>query len=386
MKSAVIVNVDDNELSRYARNRLLRHSGFDVHDASTGEEALQAIRSANPDLVMLDVNLPDISGIEVCRRIKSHSDSASVIVLQISATATTAPQATAALENGADTYLVEPVDPDVLVATVRALLRLRNAERDLAASNAALREANRMLAGLNEALARSNRDLERFAHIASHDLQDPLRTVTVYVEMLTRSLSNQLDEKQREFVEFILDGTRRMSSFISDLLAYSRFERDKLELQPVPLDDVVAWALDNLRDKIRDAGAAVHRETLPVVWGDRVQLAQVFQNLIANSLKYRKENEPAVIRIEAERVSPEEWAVCVRDNGIGISPEYHDRIFGPFERLHGRQIPGTGIGLAVCRRIVVENHGGSIWVESEPDKGAAFFVRLKAAPAEQGQT
>ena len=284
--------------------------------------------------------------------------------------------AKAALENGADGYLAEPVDPDVLVATVRALLRLRVAERELARTNTALREANRRLESLNTALARSNRDLEHFAHIASHDLRDPLRTITSYVQLLDRSLSDSLQEKQRGYMSFVVDAARRMTALIDDLLTWSGVAPANAELRAVALRDAVEWSLENLDDQIHDTHASVIYDELPTVFGNRLQLAQLFQNLIGNSIKYGREGIAPAVHIEAKPFSEQEWLISVRDNGIGIAPEYHDRIFDPFKRLHGREIQGSGIGLAVCRRIV-ENLGGAIWVESQVGEGATFFFRLK---------
>jgi signal transduction histidine kinase len=374
----VILNVDDHEASRYTRSRVLSRAGFEVHDLATGTETLSAIDSLNADIVLLDVHLPDINGLEVCRRIKQRPETAALMVLQISASATLAEHATEALNSGADCYLIEPVEPDVLVATVRALLRLRWTERELFRSNRALREANERLEGVNDALRRSNEDLEHFAHVASHDLQEPLRTIVAHSQLLTRSLGKQLETEDKESFALIIGAAHRMRSLIDDVLTYASVARSAPEFAPAPLNEAVAWALGNLEESIRLAGGQVTVENLPEVWGDRTQLARLFQNLIGNALKYRSGADPC-IRVGARL--PGEGSECViyvRDNGIGIAPEYHERIFGAFKRLHGANIPGTGVGLAVCRRII-ERHGGRIWVESSPGAGATFLFTLKSA-------
>jgi signal transduction histidine kinase len=373
----VLLNVDDCEPARYSRTRILRMAGFDVHEAATGADALELIRSTMPDIVLLDVHLPDMSGIDVCRSVKSATDAASPLVLQISASAISAPQATEALNSGADCYVVEPVEPEVLVATVRALLRIRRAERELARSNEALREANVRLNEVNAALRRSNEDLEHFAYVASHDLQEPLRAVTTYVQLLERLLGEKLDERARELFGFVVDGARRMSALIDGVLAYSRIGRSDRKLDTVSLEEAVCWAMQNLKQGLQSAGGEVSFKELPEVWGDSVQLAQVFQNLIGNSIKYRSPVEPLRIAIEAQKVDGN-WVISVRDNGIGIAPRFQEQVFHPFKRLHGGDIPGAGIGLALCRRII-EAHGGRLWVESEEGRGSAFFFTLVPA-------
>ena len=371
---ALIINVDDNEPSRYAKSRILRQAGFHVHDAATGEEGIELVKVYHPDLVLLDVNLPDIHGIEVCRRVKGAADSASVIVLQISASAVAAPQATAALNSGADAYLTEPVDPEVLVATVRAMLRLRKVERDLA-------EANSSLEALNKDLRRSNDDLQHFAFLASHDLQEPLRTVTSYAQLIEKKLSGRLTEDELTYFGFIKEGVGRMRDLIDDLLRYAQAGREVgVHYGEVDLGGVVGWAIENLAQPIVEARADIQVGALPVVLGDFGQLGHVIQNLLSNAIKYRNPNQPLAVAIESERDSPTAWAVSVRDNGIGIAPEYHERIFAPFKRLHGREIPGTGIGLALCRRII-ENQGGRIWVKSGAGQGSTFSFTIPAVQA-----
>lgn len=226
-------------------------------------------------------------------------------------------------------------------------------------------------------LARSNADLEQFAYTTSHDLQEPLRNIALYSELLARRYRGRLNEDADGVIAVILVAVERMNTLIGDLLAYSRVgNMDAAPMQAVDLNQTLEWACGNLRAKILESDAAIEGRELPAVRGDPVQLAQLFQNLIDNAIKYCGEARPE-IRITAERLDGT-WTITVRDNGIGIDPEYHDQVFDVFKRLHGRDVPGTGIGLALARR-VVERHGGRIRVESEAGHGAAFSFTLPAA-------
>ena len=380
-EAVTIVNVDDNEPARYARSRILTKAGFQVQEASKGKEALELIAVVRPDVVLLDVHLPDANGIEICRQLKANPENASLLVIQMSASALTAPHATAALNNGADMYLMEPIDPDVLIATVKALLRVRKAERDLARTNLALLDANNRLEFLNEELRRSNGDLQQFAFVASHDLQEPLRTVTTFVQLIEESIGDRFSPEETMYFKHVLEGAGRMRHLIDDVLAYSQVGRDQHQSREnVEISQVVNWALQNLGERIRQAGAEIIVEPLPTVFGDFTQLAALFQNLISNSIKYRRPDTHLVVEIGAERSSPSEWTIRVKDNGIGIAEQYQQQVFIPFKRLHGRDIPGTGIGLALCKRIV-EFHNGRIAIESSENMGATFSVTL-AGPIE----
>jgi signal transduction histidine kinase len=228
-------------------------------------------------------------------------------------------------------------------------------------------------------LKRSNEELERFAFLASHDLQQPLRTVSGFVQLLERQYGEQLDPAAREYIDHALRGTKQMGTLIDDLLAYSRVSRDDRPLAPVPLDDAWDAAVEQLKATIESSDAIVQRGPLPVVDGDRGQLVQVFANLIGNAVKYRGEAPPEVTA-DARRVNGV-WEIAIQDNGIGIAPEDHARIFEMFRRLHTEdEFEGTGVGLALAKRIV-ERSGGDIRVQSERGRGSRFIVVLPPAGA-----
>jgi PAS domain S-box-containing protein len=228
-------------------------------------------------------------------------------------------------------------------------------------------------------LARSNADLEQFAYVASHDLQEPLRIVASYNQLLARRYRGQLDRDADEFIAFSVDGITRMQRLISDLLAYSRVGSRPRELAPVDMERVLATALENLGHAMADAGARVTHDPLPTIEGDDGQLVQLLQNLIGNAVKFHGPAAPAV-HVSA-RAGEHEWVFAVADNGVGIEPQYFDRIFVIFQRLHAREsYPGTGIGLALCKRIV-ERHGGRIWVDSTSGRGSIFCFTLPAREA-----
>lgn len=223
-------------------------------------------------------------------------------------------------------------------------------------------------------LERSNQELEHFAYVASHDLQEPLRMVTSYVQLLAKRYRDKLDSDANDFIAYAVDGANRMQQLINDLLTYSRVGSRGKTFGPVDLEEVLDEALGNLEGAIVDNGAVITHDPLPLVRADDQQLVQLFQNLIGNAVKFKGEDPPRIYISALQEGN--EWLLSISDNGIGIDPEFNERIFQIFQRLHARgEYSGTGIGLSVCQKIV-ERHGGRIWVESEPGQGSTFRFTL----------
>lgn len=223
-------------------------------------------------------------------------------------------------------------------------------------------------------LARSNKELQQFAYVASHDLQEPLRKMRSYSEMLEKRYQGQLDEKADKFIGYIVDGANRMQTLINDLLSYSRVGRMEIFLEETNFETILNQVIVDFEKSIQETEAVITYDPLPTITANSSQISQLLQNLIGNALKFRGK-EPPVIHVSAKKTETE-WLFFVRDNGIGIEPEYAERIFIIFQRLHSRtEYPGTGVGLAICQRII-ERHGGKIWVESELGKGATFYFTI----------
>lgn len=231
---------------------------------------------------------------------------------------------------------------------------------------------------LMEELQRSNQELEQLAYIASHDLREPLRKIVSFIDLFASKYGDSIDERASLYISYIVDGATRMSNLINDLLFYSRVMTDEKEFETVDCNALIETVLDDMMLSIRENKAQIFHDALPQIKGHKIQLGQLFQNLIANAIKYHRPEEPAIIHVSAALDGEAYWIFSFRDNGIGIEPEYLERIFVLFQRLHSRsEYSGTGIGLAICKKIV-ERHGGRIWVESEYGKGSTFYFSLPA--------
>ena len=294
---------------------------------------------------------------------------------------------------------IEPCDnPSPVSHTVEVLGRRKNGSEFIAEmtvssietsdgvlTSAALRDieerrkSERHLEQIRLELERSNEELQRFAYVTSHDLQEPLRMVASYVQLLARRYRGQLDSDADEFIGFAVDGCVRMKQLIQDLLAYSRAGAHENSLRNISVESVVDHALANLRSVIKESGAEITRDPLPSILADETQLVQIFQNLVGNAIKYRRA-AALCIHISATRGNSNEWIFSVKDNGRGIESAYFEKIFVIFQRLQAEKgADGTGIGLAICKRMI-ERFGGRIWVESEPEVGSTFYFTMPSQP------
>jgi signal transduction histidine kinase len=347
-----ILNVDDYPPGLYARTKILRQAGFAVLEATTGNQTLKMMSEHKPAVVLLDVNLPDMHGFEVCRRIRNNPAIAATTILHISASSIQDQHQVHGLNTGADGYLIEPLDPTVLVATIKAYLRVRQAET---------------------ALRRSNEDLERFAYRVTHELSEPLRTITMHGQLLEIALAGTLDPDALKSFEFLQDGARRMRAFIDDLLRYSQATHAGSDVRPLDIEAVLSDAVSSLGAAIQESGAEITHDSLPVLITDS-RIEHVLQNLLSNAIKYRRKGVAPRIHLSA-KLEGDTWVFAVRDNGIGIEPQYRHSIFQVFHRLHGRDVPGTGVGLALAQKIV-ETNAGRMWVESETGVGSTFYFTI----------
>ncbi|WP_395703000.1 ATP-binding protein [Aquabacterium sp.] len=361
----------------------LEQHGFRVVVAQGGDEALARALLVRPALVLLDVMMPGIDGFETCRRLKTQPALRDVPVLFMSARADTGNKLSG-FEAGAVDYVTKPVDSAELLARVRTHLALAALQRQLAAQNRLLQQEIQARERAQAALQRSNAELEQLAYAASHDMQEPLRMIASYLQLVERRYADRLDDDGREFIGYAVDGAKRMQALINDMLAYSRVGTKGHPPVPVESAKVVKTALSNLQLAIEESHAQIECGALPCVMGDAGQLVQLVQNLLSNAIKFRG-TQPPRVRIGCE-ADGENWRFEVQDNGIGIAPDYAERIFVMFQRLHPRSAyPGTGIGLALCKRIV-ERHGGRLWVEPAPAGGSTFKFTLPRVPAPEAES
>lgn len=352
----LILNVDDYVPGRYARTRLLRSAGYAVIEAGTAKETLKLVAEKRPSLVLLDVNLPDGSGFDVCRKIRNDPQLGAMTIVHISASSVLTQHQVSGLESGADGYLVEPVEPAVLLATVNAFLRARRAEDEV---------------------RKANEELRWFAYRVAHDLNEPLRTMTSFSQLLKQRLDADESAENRKLLDFISDGATKVRQFIDSLMQYSRVTGSRMEVAPMSIEVVLKRVIESLAISIQESKAEITWDSLPnVVANDQIEY--VFLNLISNAIKYRQPDVPPKVHISV-RNEGSNWIFTVQDNGVGIEPEFREKIFEIFRRLHGHEIPGNGIGLALARRIM-DAHGGRIWVESEQNNGSTFFLRLPKEP------
>jgi signal transduction histidine kinase len=350
--------------------RLLAAPEFCVHSVTEQSQTIPTAAMCQPDLVLLNSNATDL-----CRQLKAGPGKVPIVVLLIKSpraakartepSSSIAPEASAQPDSastaatppqcGADLCLPKNLDPALLIDILRSLLRMGRAEREL---------------------DRSSKELVDFSRQIAHDIEGPLRGVVTFAELIGQE--HPLTPKERTYLGHVLSSADQVRRLARCFLSYAEARRELPGLAAIPLRGVVVAAVHTLRDRIKESAADVHiPERLPSVLGDFSALQQVIHNLLTNAINYRRRDASLSVMIDAKPGPSGDWLISVADNGVGVGKQYQESIFAPFKRLHGLDIPGAGMGLAICRQIV-EAHGGRIWVESDSERGASFFFTLRA--------
>jgi signal transduction histidine kinase len=379
-------------------------NGYRVLLAENGRQCLERLETERPDIILLDVKMPEMDGYEVCRRLKSNDYGQTVPVIFISASDTTAKKVEGFKAGGVD-YIAKPFEQEEVLARVGVHLRLRELSEqlehkvsqrteELTLANQRLRQQiaerrrveeelhahrdqlEKLVKNRTVELEASNKELEAFAYSVSHDLRAPLRHIEGFLELLEKKAGTAPDEKSRHYMEVISDSAKKMGRLIDDLLSFSRMGRQAMAFQQVNLQALVRDVIQELEPDAADRTIDWRIGDLPVVSGDAAMLKMVLANLVGNALKFTRPRQKARIEINSHPGQDADTVIFVRDNGVGFDMTYGDRLFGVFQRLHrADEFEGTGIGLANVRRIIVR-HGGRTWAEGRLDQGATFYFSL----------
>ncbi|MEB3357051.1 MAG: response regulator [Synechococcales bacterium] len=362
-----VLIVDDTPDNLRVLSMLLTRQGYGVRKALDGAMALASAQAAPPDLILLDIKMPKIDGYEVCQQLRDSPKTSKIPVIFISALDDVADKVKAFDAGGVD-YITKPFQAAEVLARVENQLRLRRLQQYLMLQN--------------EELARSNRELEQFASVVSHDLQQPLQSIIGFAKLVRLRYQGNLDDKLRSYITSIEEAGERMQKLTRDLLLYAKAGNQVTLNETVDCQRVLKQVALNLHEAIATRQATLTYDPLPTIKGNEMQLVQLFQNLISNAIKFVRPGVSPQVRVSVEQVE-EGWQFGIHDNGIGIPPEHRTRIFEMFQRVdrEDQQYSGNGIGLATCKKIV-ENHGGRIWAESQDGVGTTFHFIIKADPSE----
>lgn len=356
-----ILIVDDRRENLLATEKVLRKLNVGIFTAGSGNEALSLMLRHDFAAVLLDVQMPEMDGFEVATLMQEHDSMRGIPIIFVTAISKEEKYATRAAEIGAVDYIFKPINPELLKSKVSVYVDI-------------YRQRQQILA-LNAVLSQSNEELERFAYICSHDMQEPVRMMNTYAGLLSNITSGQLDESSGTYLRFIISNAQRMQKMIQDILTFSRIGRDEVHMEQLDSGEIVREVLDEFETAIAEKQARITYGDLPALATSPTLMRVLFQNLVGNALKFQDGRVPPQIEIEA-RQEEKAWRFYVRDNGIGIDPAFNDRIFAIFQRLHRKETyPGTGIGLSTCRKFV-ELCGGEIGFESVPGAGSTFFFTI----------
>lgn len=412
IRADVILVVDDTLSNLQQLQSILQSNGFTVIVTQDGMSALAQAEYAEPDLILLDILMPGIDGLEVCRKLKNNKKTKDIPIIFMTAL-TDKDNKVKGFNTGGIDYITKPIDKDELIVRIKTHLTLKKIRQQLQEQNKELKkeisirqgtesklkqsqhilkkvnceleakvlerttelvQAKQKLETINSELIHSNQELEQFAYIVSHDLQAPLRSVNMFADLLAQEYQNKLTEEAHQYIKYITDGATRMQALIQDLLLYCRAGKNEQTWISIDLKEIVQQVIHDLQETIETNNAIITIKNLPIVQVNPTEINQLFQNLISNGLKFCSQDQPEIV-IDTKLVE-QQWLISVQDNGIGIESQYHQEIFQVFQRLYTHeQYPGTGIGLAICQKIV-HRYEGKIWVESELGKGSTFYFTL----------
>ena len=356
-----ILIVDDRKENLLATEKVLRHLEAGIFKANSGNEALSLVLRHRFAIVLLDVQMPEMDGFETAILMQEHESMQGVPIVFVTAISKEETYATQAAEIGAVDYVFKPINPEILKSKVKVYLDLY-----------VQREA---ILKLNASLQQTNEELERFAYICSHDMQEPARMMNSYAGMLEEKYGAVLDEKGRRYLRFIADNALHMQKMILDTLGFAQIGREELSVESVDCNHILEAVLAKFEAIIEQKQARITHEFLPTLQTSPTLMHILFQNLIGNALKFQDGSIAPEINIRAE-ARDGLLQFCIQDNGIGIPPEYKEKVFAIFQRVHRREVyPGTGIGLSTCKKFI-ELCNGKIWFESNPGQGTSFFFTL----------
>ena len=370
-----ILLVDDRKENLLSLEVILADESYIFVKAESGKDALKILlKEQDFAIILMDVQMPVMDGFETAELIRQSDKLKHVPIIFLTANMNTPDQIFKGYKAGAVDYMLKPLSATILKAKVAVFVDLFRKNNELIIQGEHLKTLNKALIQRSEDLSLINQELERFSYVASHDLQEPLRTIISYIQLLQKKFSHNFDEDAGEFMNFVVEASLRMKSIITDLLEYSRL-RSEEPLQPVDCNIVLKDVLENLTDSIQAKKAKIELDPLPVIHANHLQMALLFQNLLSNAIKFN-EKDPPLIKISSQKIEGH-FLFSIEDNGIGIDEKYTSKIFEIFQRLHGREkYQGTGVGLAICKKIV-ERYGGKIWLSSRLNTGSVFYFTIK---------
>jgi signal transduction histidine kinase len=365
-----ILMVDDQPSKLLSYEVILSELGENLIKAGSGREALEHLLKTDIAVVLMDVSMPEIDGFELAELIRQHPRYQETAIIFISAVHMTDVDQLKGYARGAVDYIPVPVIPELLRAKVHVFADLYRKTRQLARFNA---ELEQRVAERTADLQRVNEDLRQVAYISAHDLQEPVRQVGVYTQKLAKRYGDTRETETVEAMDFIIEGTQRMAAQFNDLMRYLEVDERGQERAATDCEEILQRALETLREPMSASGATVTHDPLPTIEANAHQLQIIFHELLDNALKFRN-NAPPCVHMWATR-QEQSWRFAIRDNGIGIDPQFYGRLFGFFRRLDRQRYEGTGMGLAISKKIV-ERHGGRIWIEPTTGGGTTLFFTI----------